>query len=268
MFEAAYLSEADDTAQPFTLVVPESYPTKGSYALFVNLHGASFTHELTGDWGPSVADSSYEDETILASVMGRGRYSGYNGLGEDDVLQVIRWVTSHYAVDTDRIYIRGGSMGGYGTWKIASQYPDIFAAAWVDCGGPPLQTLPNLVNLPTYVNHGDADRSVPVSYARVGVHAMHELGCPVVYTEYPGVDHAVGIAVGPEGYMTRLTAHRRAPEPPRIRIAAAHPRYAEICWGRIERWANPHDLATLEAEVLPGNVVRVSLSNVAKASLS
>lgn len=270
-FEAAYLSEVDGTAQPFTLAVPEGYSPERPYALLVDLHGAGGTHERRPDywWGEfGDADSSYQAGTIGASVMGRGRWSGYQGLGEEDVLQVIKWIKSHYRVDPDRVYIRGGSMGGRGTWLIAARYPDIFAGAMADCGWPVFATLPNLVNLPTYVNHGAADWVVAVGYSRLGVNLLQEAGSPVVYSEYPGVGHDVWNRARPEGCMARLASHRRIADPARIRIHAEHPRYAGMYWGRIEKWDDPHTLATLEAQVLPGNVVSVNLTNVAQARLS
>lgn len=39
-------------------------------------------------------------------------------------------------VDTDRVYIVGFSMGGYGTWKLLMKSPETFAAAIPVCGGP------------------------------------------------------------------------------------------------------------------------------------
>lgn len=39
-------------------------------------------------------------------------------------------------VDGDRIYILGGSMGGTGTWSMASAYPGLFAAAMPVAGNP------------------------------------------------------------------------------------------------------------------------------------
>ena len=268
VFEAAYLSEADGTAQPFTLWVPASYSAERSYALLVDLHGAGGTHERLGPRWFFPADSSYEETTIGMSVLGRGRISGYGGLGEDDVLRAIGWVKSHYPIDPDRVYICGASMGGYGTWRMAAHYPDIFAGAMADCGWPMFPVMPNLVNLPTYINHGDADWVVPVGYSRLGVCRMQKLGCPVVYSEYPGVNHGVRLPVSREGYMTRLAAHRRIADPAHIRIAAAHPQYARMYWGCIEQWDDPHRLAELDAQVLPGNVVSVNLTNVAKARLT
>lgn len=265
--EAAYLSEADGTAQPFMLFVPAEYAPQRSYALQVYLHGAGQIHEVPTSWWRPPADEAYHADTIGVGVTGRGRYGGYAGLAEDDVFQAIKWVKSRYSIDPDRITIQGSSMGGFGTWRIASQYPDLFAAATVDCGGPYVRTLPNLIHLPTYVNQGELDWGI-VGHARTGVDLMKRFGCPVVYNEYPGVDHAVGVVVTPQGYLTRLAPHGRVTDPDRIRIHATHPRYSKMYWGCIEAWNDPHKPAKIEAKILPGNVVSLHLTNVAKARIT
>lgn len=270
MFEAAYLSDADETAQPFTIVVPEGYSAEKPYWLLLDLHGAGGTHERAGSWWASVgpADSAYYTSTIGVSVMGRGRWSGYDGLGENDVLRVIDWVVERYSVDPDRVYLSGGSMGGRGSWLLSSRYPDRFAATWPDMGWPEFSTLPNLLNLPTYVNHGGADWVVPVWYSRLGVRGLEEMGSPVYYAEWPDAGHAMGAEQRRGGFLAWMSTHRRVPDPPHIRIHAEHPRYAKQYWGAIERWIDPHRVAKLEATVLPGNVVAVSTGNVAKARLT
>jgi len=270
LFEAAYLSEADGTAQPFTLWVPDDYTPGRSYALLLDLHGAGGTHERAGDWWTGIcpADSLYRSTTIGASVMGRGRWSGYQGLGEEDILRVTEWVREHYSIDPDRVYVSGGSMGGRGSWLLPSRYPDRYAAAWPDMGWPEFQTLPNLLNLPTYVNHGAVDWVVPVSFSRLAARRLKEIGSPVLYTEWPDVGHAVSGPARNDGCMAKMAAHRRITDPPHIRIHAEHPRYATMYWGSIERWIDPHAVASLDAYVLPGNVVSVNVSNVARARLT
>jgi len=271
LFEAAYLSGADGTAQPFTVWLPRTYSAERRYPLLLDLHGGG-SHERSGSWwtGFAVADTAFAESTIGVSVLGRGRYNNYACLGEDDVFQVIAWIKGHYAVDDDRVYISGISMGGYGTWSLAARHPDLFAAAWVDCS--PFfndATLSNLLNLPIYVNHGGSDWRVAVSVARLGVRTLEESGAPVAYTEFPGVGHGVVASYARAGgCMTRLAAHRRVVDPPHIRISADHPRYAAQYWGAIEEWIDPHAVASIEAQVLPGNVVSVNLVNVARARLA
>ncbi|MBN1352694.1 prolyl oligopeptidase family serine peptidase [candidate division KSB1 bacterium] len=268
-FEAVYLSRVDGSAQPFMLVIPENYSPDSSYALLVELHGADRTHERTGEWWSHIlqGDSPFKRKTIAVSVMGRGRFSGYRGLAEDDVLQVIQWIISHYPIDRDRVYLRGGSMGGMGTWRLAAQYPDIFAAAMVDCGGPDFRALPNFLNLPLYVNHGDIDWTVAIGYTRLGVELMQQQGSPVAYTEYPGIGHAVSYNTSADKSLLKLAAHVRSAEPSCIRIHASHPRYARMYWGAIEKWDDPHKIATLEARIFPNNIINVQLRNIKKARL-
>ena len=267
-FEAAYLSDADGTAQPFTMAIPGAYSAETPYPVLMLLHGAARTHETEGDWWSCLADRGYESTTIGVSVMGRGQFAGYMGLAEDDVLRVLDWVRGHYTVDAGRIYLTGGSMGGGGVWRIASHYPHLFAAGVIDCGSPLLRTLPNLTNLPLYVNHGDLDQHVPVAGARLGVQIMQRAGCPVVYSEFPGVDHGVNVPSGSIGYMTRIATHRRVVEPSRIHISAEHTQHADMYWGRIERWEDPHRPARLDAQILPANTISVNMTNVAKARLA
>ena len=264
-FEGAYLSRADGTAQPFTLTVPATFAPDHPYALQVYLHGAGQIHEAPAGWWQPPIDAPFASERIGVAVAGRGRFTSYAGLGEDDVLQVIEWVEAHYPIDPDRVYIQGFEHGGRGLLAHGrAQYPERFAALTVDCGWPPLGLLTNLWNVPTYVNQGEVDYGI-VAQARLGVRTMRDLALPVVYTEFPGVDHAVGVVATPRGYLKHMAPHRRAAGLPRVRIRADHPRHAMRDWAGIIRWQDPHQPAGLEVQVLPDDVVSIAAENVAEA---
>ena len=269
-FEAVYLSDVDGTAQPMTLSIPASFDPNRKYMLLIDLHGASGTHEQTEHWWRSYStlDSAYHDQTIALAAMGRGRWSGYTGLGEDDVLRAMDWVIEHYPIDIDRVYISGSSMGGGGSWRIASRYPDRFAAAWPECGWPDWPVLENTSNLPVYLNHGNADWVVAVTNTHLGANRLSELGYPVVYREIDGVGHGVGFAARKGGWMSRLAPHARVVDPPSVRITADHPRNSAMYWAGIDRWIDPHELAQLSVRILPDNVVAVNVSNVARAHMT
>ena len=266
LFEAAYLSEADGTGQPFMLAPPAGYTPERHYCLMLTLHGAGGTHYLQDlDLWKCAPDSAWRGNTIVANVCGRGRYSQYEGLGEDDILQVIRWVKERYSVDENRVYITGGSMGGGGTWKILARYPDLFASGAADCGWAPLPLVPNMVNVPTYINHGDADWVVPVGNSRLGVQTMQESGCQVEYNEFPGITHAVDVSVCQIGRMRHMGLHQRDSEPRRARVHTDHPRSARNYWAEVAEWDDPHRLVTLDVSIGEGDTVRVTMSNVARA---
>lgn len=93
------------------------------------------------------------------------------------------------AVDPDRVYLTGLSMGGFGTWDLAARMPERFAAILPICGGYDERTAPRLVRLPTWVAHGAADKVVSVERSRSMVAALKAAGGSPTYMELPGVGH-------------------------------------------------------------------------------
>lgn len=95
------------------------------------------------------------------------------------------------AIDLDRIYVTGVSMGGYGTWDLISRKTEWFAAAMPVCGGGDVKQAVKLRDLPIFIHHGDVDGAVPVWRGRSMIAALREAGsCVARYTEYPGCGHA------------------------------------------------------------------------------
>src|SRR3954465_1808031 len=115
----------------------------------------------------------------------------------DTLMALLDDVVDRYKVDTSRIYLTGLSMGGFGTWSLALEHPERWAAVVPICGGGnPLYVLSYdakrkaaLLSLPFWVFHGDKDRAVPVTESERMVAALKKFGCDVKLTIYPGVDH-------------------------------------------------------------------------------
>lgn len=93
------------------------------------------------------------------------------------------------AVDKNRIYITGLSMGGYGTWDAIARRPDFFAAALPICGGGDPKTAETIKRVPIWCFHGDQDKAVVVEKSRAIINALKEVGGTPKYTEYLGVGH-------------------------------------------------------------------------------
>lgn len=85
-------------------------------------------------------------------------------------------LSQQYAVDTDRIYVTGLSMGGYGTIRLTAHYPDKFAAALPICGGGWPNYAEALAKVPMWFVHGDNDAAVPVEYSLTMVKAIRGKG--------------------------------------------------------------------------------------------
>lgn len=96
-----------------------------------------------------------------------------------------------YRTDRDRVTLTGLSMGGFGTWELATLQPDAFAAIIPICGVAPLDYLSNIKDLPVWAFHGSQDQNVPVSASREAVARLRELGANPRYTEYAGQGHKI-----------------------------------------------------------------------------
>lgn len=98
-------------------------------------------------------------------------------------------IVASYAVDEDRVYVTGLSMGGFGTWSLASERPERFAAIAPVCGGGnPLQT-DRLKDVPAWVFHGAKDSVVPPKRSQEMVEALKKAGGEVELTLYPEAQH-------------------------------------------------------------------------------
>lgn len=75
------------------------------------------------------------------------------------VYELIKESISKYNIDTTRIYLTGLSMGGWGTWKLAIEHPELFAAVAPVCA--PVDILMRIdahkLNMPIRIYHGALD---------------------------------------------------------------------------------------------------------------
>ncbi len=120
-------------------------------------------------------------------------------------------VQAAHRVDADRVYCTGLSMGGYGTWRLACEYPSRFAAVAPVCGGGRPFLAKAMKNIPAWVFHGAKDPVVPLSESEKMVDALKRAGGTVEFTVYPDALHDSWTATydNPALYDW-LLRHRRA----------------------------------------------------------
>jgi predicted peptidase len=124
-----------------------------------------------------------------------------------------------HKIDPRRVYLTGMSMGAYGVWELAVQYPERFAAVVPICGGgSPLPLLlqdgpkiRQLKRLPVWAFHGAKDIVVPPSESERMVYGFTQIGGNVRYTVYPEVEHDAWTQTynNPELYDWFLQQRRR-----------------------------------------------------------
>lgn len=93
-------------------------------------------------------------------------------------------------VDTSRVYLTGLSMGGFGTWAMAGEFPNRFAAIAPICGGGLELWMRNITHLPVWAFHGAKDDIVPLEQTTRLVDELKRLGSKKVkLTVFKNADH-------------------------------------------------------------------------------
>jgi predicted peptidase len=91
-------------------------------------------------------------------------------------MPAIEAVMAEHAIDPQRVYLTGFSMGGFGTWRLAAERPELFAAIVPVCGGGDPASAPKLVGIPVWAVHGGLDKAVPVEQSQRMVDALTHAG--------------------------------------------------------------------------------------------
>ncbi|MBI3967218.1 MAG: dienelactone hydrolase family protein [Chloroflexi bacterium] len=183
---------------PYTVYLPPGHSgvsSDAAWPVILFLHGAG---ELGDDGrrqiqvglGPWLCryPERYPAIAVLPQCPSKRRWDGDM---LDVALQALDEAVHAYGGDPDRLYLTGVSMGGFGTFRLASLRPDRFAAAIPICGGGnPTMIAAALSDVPMWVFHGAVDDIVPVERSRQMVAAIKSAGGNRLrYTELPGVAH-------------------------------------------------------------------------------
>ena len=173
----------------YLLYLPKDYDEKDSWPLVLFLHGAGERGddlELVKKHGPpKMIANGHEFPFIVASPQCK-KDQRWEPL---PLLALITDLESRYHVDPNRIYVTGLSMGGFGTWSLASFAPHKFAAIVPICGGGERWYARQLSHLPIWAFHGTADQAVPVERTKDMIEALKRTGGEPKLTLYEGVGH-------------------------------------------------------------------------------
>jgi predicted peptidase len=128
-------------------------------------------------------------------------------------------VIATYLVDPDRVYLTGLSMGGYGTWFLATAFPERFAAAVSVAGSgyrtnyiPDAEYFCQMKDIPLWSIHGALDQISAPEVSKLFTDVLkEECGGEVKWTLYPDVGHmgAYARAYRDPALYEWLLAHQR-----------------------------------------------------------
>ena len=130
------------------------------------------------------------------------------------VVSLVEHVSRSLAVDRDRVYLTGYSMGGLGVWETACYDPDRFSAIAPVCGGGDTNQAKRLVGVPIWAFHGEKDEVMPLPLHQAMVDVVEKCGGHVKFTIYPGCGHSVGGMTyrNPQLYEWLLAQRRNVPQ--------------------------------------------------------
>jgi predicted peptidase len=112
---------------------------------------------------------------------------------DPDVLNILDSVLADYQADDNRVYLTGVSLGGFGTWYYASQYPDKFAALVPVVGYGTLEQAEVIgsAGIPVWAFSGGRDAVVQTQYFFAAMNRLEELGDEIRFTTEQDMSHDV-----------------------------------------------------------------------------
>lgn len=171
---------------------PASYEhsAKKKWPVMLFLHGSGergFDLDSVRKWGPpKIADKQDLPFIIVSPQCPPERRWGEYNL---ELKQVLEEAINNYNIDENRIYLTGLSMGGFGVFSMAMEYPDYFAALAPVCGGGDPTRVKTIKSIPIWIFHGNEDQVVPPARSKEMVDALNEIGGNVKFTLFEGVNH-------------------------------------------------------------------------------
>ncbi|MGD9645271.1 MAG: peptidase [Pirellulales bacterium] len=137
MYELTVPGEAEDPLISYYVQVPPEYDPFRRYPTIVTLHGEGTTPPMQIEWWAGAPDAggrrfgqaSRLGYIVIAPRWGKlgQREYGYSATEHIAVLNSLRDACRRFAIDTDRVYLSGHSMGGDAAWDIGLAHPDLWA---------------------------------------------------------------------------------------------------------------------------------------------
>lgn len=198
---------------PYQVYVPKNWSPDRKWPLIVALHGANLDEaNMLGRAGGQMRKLAEERGFVVVAPLGyriNSAYGSQRGMGkllgidaerlrrsEADVLAVTDLVSAEYAIDRDRTYLTGNSMGGGGTWWIGAQHHERWAAiAPAAFGGVLPEDVTPLQQVPVLAVVGEKDELGMRDRVKASVEVLRAGGLRPGYLEIPGGTHSSGFDI-------------------------------------------------------------------------
>lgn len=210
---------------------PRDYTPWRRWPLLVALHGQYCQPQY--DFNAWQAHAEAAGMVLLCPRYGSTRGTPRDQATDQGILDLIRHYTLRYAIDPDRIYLTGLSMGGATTWHLAQSYPSRWAAFAPEIHGPRVINqsalrLANVRALPCYLLDGEFDGFNTV-FNRLAVKQLERWDAPLIYFEAELFGHQ-RLAFQYPDVLRYFSQQTRRAHPTTTEILAFHAHEAQNAW--------------------------------------
>lgn len=215
---------ADGTKHGFIVFVPYQYDPAKPSPVILFLHGGGERGDNNIDQvmvglAPAIMKSraKFPFLTVFPQCAKESNWKA-GSRDADLALAMLKQAQSEFKTDPNRVYMTGLSMGGQGSWTIAAQHPELFAAIVPMCAKPDLELAAKLAaaRVPSWNFCGDKDAPETLKANRDMAAALVKAGVPHKYTEYPNTAHNCwDAAYATPALFTWLLENSRPSQPPR-----------------------------------------------------
>jgi predicted peptidase len=201
----------------YLIYLPADYDASREWPLLLFLHGA-------GERGDDVSRVAFHGppKLIREATLDLPFIVVSPQVPEDRIWSVrfldalLEEIARTHSVDEDRIYVTGLSMGGYGTWELAMEFPHRFAAIVPISGGGTAPGACTLRHLPVWAFHGALDEVVPPWNTDDFVTRLRACDGHIRYTRYEDAGHDAWTRTYADPALYEwLLSHRRGEPGPR-----------------------------------------------------
>lgn len=196
--------------QPYSIYIPESYDPDEPAPLLVLPHSLGQNYNQYAGTPNLLRQLGEQRDAIVLMFEGRGPDGWWRDEAEYDLFEAWGDAASRYNIDFERVTIAGYSMGGHGTFRLGSLYPDLFGASFPVVppadedilGGPTngnyttedgthntLRVTDNLRHVPLLIWAGMNDQLVPYPGVRNHRRQIADHGYRHRLDSFPGFDH-------------------------------------------------------------------------------
>lgn len=181
---------------PYRFLLPEGYTPSERYPLLVSMHGGSGVGDDNESqilhWTANFVNDTWRSDFKCVIICPQSANGWHKPTADKDtVFALIDNICQNYSIDENRIYTIGHSGGAFGIWQMLAMNPDRFAGAICSAGGTDTQDCSLYKDVPIWNFHGDADKTIPVSYSRAIFEEMVRIGGNLKYSEIPGKGHGL-----------------------------------------------------------------------------